>query len=89
MGRGAWRAAVPRVAKSRTQLKRLSTHAETFCRRGHVCVCVCVCVCVYVRERERENYFAEYLFSVAFFTVEFSKVIIKLVYNTIVVLNCY
>ena len=52
-----------------------------------VCVCVCICVCVYVREKE--NYFAEYLFSVAFFTVEFSKVIIKLVRNTIVVLNCY
>ena len=51
MGRGAWRAAVPRVAKSRTQLKRLSTHAETFCRRGHVCVCVCVCE----RERERDR----------------------------------
>ena len=87
MGRGAWRAAVPRVAKSRTQLKRLSTHAETFCRHGRVCVCVYICVCVYVREKE--NYFAEYLFSVAFFTVEFSKVIIKLVRNTIVVLNCY
>ena len=27
MGRGAWRAAVHRVTKSRTRLKRLSTHA--------------------------------------------------------------
>ena len=26
MGRGAWRATVPGVAKSQTQLKRLSTH---------------------------------------------------------------
>ena len=29
MDRGAWRAIVHRVAKSRTQLKRLSTHAHT------------------------------------------------------------
>ena len=29
MDRGAWRAAVYRVAKNQTQLKRLSTHADT------------------------------------------------------------
>ena len=34
--RGAWRAAVHRVAKSWIWLKQLSTY---------VCVCVCVCVC--------------------------------------------
>ena len=31
MGRGAWRAAVHRVAKSRTQLKRLSTYSHIQC----------------------------------------------------------
>ena len=29
MDRGAWRAAVPRVAKSRTRLKQQSTHVHT------------------------------------------------------------
>ena len=29
MDRGAWREAVYRVAKNRTQMKRLSTHADT------------------------------------------------------------
>ena len=31
--RGAWRAMVHGVTKSRTQLKRLSTHAHTSCRK--------------------------------------------------------
>ena len=30
MGRGAWGAAVPRVAKSWTRLKQLSMHARTY-----------------------------------------------------------
>ena len=42
LDRGAWQATVHTVitvAKSQTQLKRLSMHV-------YVCVCVCVCVCV-------------------------------------------
>ena len=49
MGRGAWLAIVHRLAKSRTQLKQLNTHAllskvATILTFYPVCVCVCVCV---------------------------------------------
>ena len=35
MDRGAWRAAVHRVAQSQTPLRRLSTHARTTPQSGH------------------------------------------------------
>ena len=44
MDRRAWQATVHRVAKSQTQLKRLSTHAYPI----HIYICVCVCVCIYI-----------------------------------------
>ena len=44
MDRRAWQATVHRVAKSQTQLKRLSTHAYPI----HIYMCVCVCVCIYI-----------------------------------------
>ena len=44
MDRGTWQAMVHMVAKSRTQLKRLGTHA---CMVVYVCVCVCVCTNIY------------------------------------------
>ena len=41
MDRGAWQARAHKVAKSRTRLKRLSTHAET-----HVYLGLFLCVCI-------------------------------------------
>jgi len=38
MGRGAWRATVHRVSKSRTRLKQLSTHAQALELRLSSCV---------------------------------------------------
>ena len=50
MDRKTWQAMVHRVAKSQTQLKRLSTHAYPI----HIYMCVyidvCVCVCVYNKQ---------------------------------------
>ena len=55
MDRGAWRATVHGVTKSRTQLKQLSTHGHLKSTLPYMslplCVCVhgseCACVCVY------------------------------------------
>ena len=43
MERGAWEAVIHRVTKSRTQLKKLSTHAAIY-----MCVCVYVYTCTYI-----------------------------------------
>ena len=52
MDRGAWQATVYSIAKSQTQLKRLSTHIVMFLALAHMHVCVCVCLCTCGKEAQ-------------------------------------